>query len=68
VGRGLDTYTTFEHVEIRDVLRCEALDYRAADAVFFRGEFASEELLAPFSRNDGGVIRILKLRKHVHLL
>jgi len=56
------TYTAFEHVEIRDVLSRESLDHRAADAVFFRGELASEELLAPFSRNDGGVIRKLKMK------
>ena len=52
----------FEHVEGHDVLRRETLDYRTADAVFFLGELASEELLAPFSRDDGGVIRMLDER------
>ena len=52
----------FEHVEALDVRRRETLDHRAADAVFFLGEIASEELLAPFSRNNGGVIRTLDER------
>ena len=51
-----DAYITFEHVEILDVLRCETLDQRTVGSVFFRGELAAEDLLAPFSRDDGGVI------------
>lgn len=55
-----DTYIPFEHVEVLDVLRRETLDHHTAGSVFFRGELASEDLLAPFSRDDGGVIRRLK--------
>ena len=55
----LDTHCPLEHVEKHDVHRRKACDERAADAVLFRGELASEYRLAALARNDSWVIREL---------